>query len=111
LFGARRGHFYGDTRAGFGANGQFASSAAGAGAHSAEAHAAWPRGAQALAVIANGETDSIAFGAEADGHAGSGGMARDVGQGFLHDAEQVRFGFIRQTLFEFGSVLDFDAGA
>ena len=97
---------------GCGVNGQLASGAAGAGAHAAQAHAAavsaW---AQTFSVIANGQPDAIAFGAQMDGHARGAGVARDVGQRFLHDAEQVRLGFIGQALVEFGSVIGFDAGA
>src|SRR5580704_7818298 len=39
------------------------------------------------------------------------GVAGDVGERLLHDAEQVRFGFVRQTTRELGLVIDLDTSA
>ena len=49
--------------------------------------------------------------AQMDGDPRGAGVARNVGQRLLHDAEQVRFGLIRQAAVESGSVIDLDAGA
>src|ERR1035437_3797907 len=101
----------GDASAGCGGDGAIAACAAGAGAHAGEAHAGVVgRGlGEAAAVIGNGQTDVPIFGAEKNCDTRCVGVSRNVGQGLLHDAEQVRLRFIRQAAVEMRAVIDADA--
>src|SRR5438105_15928945 len=88
-----------NTLAGLGLHGDITARAARPRAHPdhPQPASAGRRRTQAAPVVGDREADLARRALQLDGNVLRRGVPRDVGQGFLRDAEQVRLGFVRQT--------------